>query len=118
MVEEKLPGLPVAAAAPAAAATRYWHEDVRFGIALIAIVLLVNAALILWLPTLRTTPPVIVEQESAQDAAEELPEPANGVTLYTKPAPHIPPAWADDDQLDPAEQAPPVHILGGDEHTR
>lgn len=90
---------PVAATAPA----RHWQDDARFGVVLLATVLMVNLILSLWLPHLKP-----VSTPAARDVMAPLSQPgakqSDGLNFYYS-QPEKSPARAPEE--------PVVHILGG-----
>ncbi len=95
-----------ATAATAASTNKPWQDDVRFGIAMLTIVVLVNIALMLWLPNMRpvTIPAADVEKETTAGAVTTPPD--HSLTFYTKPG-------AEPIVTHPSPMSEPVRILGG-----
>lgn len=93
--------VPMLALTPAAKA---WQDDARFGAVMLAVVVIVNVALMLWLPHIRPIPnklpDALVTSETAVPTVQPD-EPLSPVTLYTKPV----------TQTD----EPVVHILGDEQ---
>ena len=100
-LSQPAPSMPVVPYTPTAKA---WQDDARFGAVMLAVVVLVNVGLMLWLPHIRPTPSVVqgalitreIENETVQPDV-----PASPVTLYTKPVTQT--------------EAPVVHVLGDDQ---
>jgi len=95
--------LPAAVALPP---SKPWQDDVRFGIAMLTIVVLVNVALMLWLPNMRPTniPAADVKNEATAGAVTTPPD--HSLTFYTKPG-------AEPIVTQPPASAEPARILGG-----
>jgi hypothetical protein len=105
---EPTPALPALLPAP-----RGWQDDARFGLVLVLALVVVNAALMLWLPHLKHTAAAPV----AAPILAEIPTPAarSTVTVYTNPA--LPAPYSQDGVDEEAERAglsteQPYHILG------
>lgn len=112
LADERLPEpkstLPAATPAP-----RGWQDDARFGLLLVLTLVVVNAALMLWLPHLKQTPAAPV----AAPVLAETPTPLapRTVTVYTNPALATP--YSEEGVDAEAERAglsaeQPYHILG------
>ncbi len=94
---ENLAASPAAPAASTSPAQKPWQDDIRFGIALLSILVLVNFALIMWLPHMRTPSAQGTTQTVVTTPAAQAPKPLEApLTFYSKP-----------------EEPAAVHVLGG-----
>lgn len=80
--------IPVAPEPPAPRAMRShpWQEDGRFGLALVAILLAVNLALMLWLPHLVPAPATTAPQNPVVILGAAPAVTSQPVTLYAQPS--------------------------------
>jgi hypothetical protein len=106
--DTRIDSTPLPQLSPPAPATKLWQDDARFGIAMLTIVVLVNLALILWLPHMRTTlapiapiTPIITSPTPVESSIGEV-EQSPPLTLYTKPDPApAPDGWTPTDTTAP-----------------
>jgi hypothetical protein len=102
--DTRIESAPSPQLSPPAPAAKLWQDDARFGIAMLTIVVLVNLALILWLPHMRTPSvptvpviPVMTLPTPVESSIGEV-EPSPPLTLYTKPEPApVPDGWTPPD---------------------
>jgi hypothetical protein len=99
-----VPPLALSVSAP----TKLWQDDLRFGVAMLTILVLVNLALIAWLPHLRRGEPLPVRTEFTYTTPAAHVTQQTPLTIYAKP----PEAAADTSPQDqPVTTEPPVHTL-------
>ncbi len=88
-----------------APATKTWQDDVRFGIVMLTIVVLVNLALMAWLPQMR--PVAVPAAEPKQEASGTVTTPPDqSLTFYAKPGIALDPVSPREPQMEP-------RVLGG-----
>ena len=96
-----------------------WQEDARFGVVMLTLVVAINIALMLWLPTLknhhREASPPLITSDANMSTVQPDHRITAPVTLYSKSAPAAETAAEDASTEDasPLLAPPPlVHILG------